>query len=828
MKNRSLSELAGVLAIVLPGGVAAFVVARTLAAYWGRDWLASLIVAAIGAALALGLLELFARLLRAGSLERELRALPPLPNEATIESASPRLSALLRARLESMPLPNAGEGSASFLTGLLVMLGLLGTLLGLFQTVSGAGHALTGSADIEGLRRSLSAPIDGLTRSFGCSAAGISASAMLGLAIALVRRREVRTQRLFYAYATGPLRTLSPLRRQMRALEQLVTQGSALPSAANALEEVGATLGDLSTQLISLQQAALKSQQRAFSDLLASVRGEFTKAAGETGEALHARVSPLLEQMATRSGEALVAQAGALAEVAREVTQQIERDAEVRREAAAQASAALQARFDEAERVHATARAQELAALTGLAGQAARDGERREQTFAERWSELLERFDAQLTAAGESEQERRRSHATWTSAAREREEAVSAAARERETAWINAAREREAVWTSAAHERDGLALGRLDEVTTRVGSELERLSSSLAGQVEQRAQSERTQDERAERTLLQLKAAADALAHGRVEQAEAQKLALTRLQSSLEESTARQAQVVESGIARQVQLVEASVARQESALTEQATVVESGIARQVQLVETSVAQQAVVLTQQAEVVESSITRQVALLEQSVAQQNDVLERGSARQAELLDAAFERQSNGLEDLTARVKALLPELADAAQVGAVNTLARLGELVEAQAARFAELEATIERGRVQHSSGLGDQLASHAADLEQRLARTSTAVQDAAAIWQASSAEMQSVAELFANSVERQREASDAWLESFGEVEAAVERAGRDAARDALSEQLASTQEVFARQLQFQRELFEQLRTLRAAPSGASHGEHDVSV
>jgi hypothetical protein len=127
------------------------------------------------------------------------------------------------------------------------------------------------------------------------------------------------------------------------------------------------------------------------------------------------------------------------------------------------------------------------------------------------------------------------------------------------------------------------------------------------------------------------------------------------------------------------------------------------------------------------------------------------------------------------------------------------------------------------------GLADQLTQHAAELEQRLAKAGEAVQEAAAIWQASSAEMQTVAELFTNSVERQREAADTWLESLGEIEGAVERAGRNAARDGLSEQLAATQEVFARQLQFQHELFDQLRSLRHDPSRALRAhehEHDA--
>jgi len=51
-----------------------------------------------------------------------------------------------------------------------------------------------------------------------------------------------------------------------------------------------------------------------------------------------------MEQMAARSGEALVAQAGALATVARDVTRELERDAALRREQAAEAMQALRAR----------------------------------------------------------------------------------------------------------------------------------------------------------------------------------------------------------------------------------------------------------------------------------------------------------------------------------------------------------------------------------------------------------------------------------------------------------------------------------------------------
>jgi hypothetical protein len=818
MKSRTFAEWRGLLAIILPGGVGAFVVARTLTAYLGHDWLATLIVCAIGIALALGLVELFARLARATKLERELHALPKTPTDNTIDSASPLLSTLLRARIEQAPLPNLSEGSAAFLTGLLVMLGLLGTLLGLFQTVHGAGQALTSSTDIDALRRSLSAPIEGLTRSFGCSAAGISASAMLGLAMALVRRNEVRAMRVFYAYAAGPLRALSPTRRQLLALEQLANQGSALPEAAHAIEGVGTKLGELATQLSELQQTAHKAQQRAFSDLLASLRGEFAKAAGEVGEALHARVSPLMEQMAARSGEALVAQAGALATVARDVTRELERDAALRREQAAEAMQALRARLDEAEQARAAAHSEELASVTALATRSLHETEQRELALSQRWQELVTRFDTQLEAARSSESERLRSFDTLADSVR---------------------------------ERDAEKLVQLDNLTSRVGAELERLSGALSTQLEQRLASERSQDERAEHALLQLTASASALEQGSARQESALAAstglldaAIARQNSALEQISAQQDSalaactgLLDAAVASQSRALEQVSARQDSAFAASTGLLEAAIAHQSTALEESRARQESAFAASAALLEAAIARHSSALEEGAARQSSALEQSGARQesvlaasAGLLEAAIARQGSALEELIARVAALLPQLADAAQSGAASTLARLRENADAQAARFAELETTLSRSREQHAFGLAEQLTSHAAELEQRLEKTSAAVSEAAAIWQASSAEMQAVAELFATSVERQREASDAWLESLGEIDGAVERAGRHAASDALADQLASTQEVFARQLQFQRELFDELRSLRAgqSPSRPVNGEQDVSV
>jgi hypothetical protein len=648
MMSKSFSRLRAASAILLPGGVALAIVVRTLAVYWGRDWLAAAVVSAIAGALVIGLWELLVRQRRLAQLDRELRALPRTPDASTLELAGPQVSALLRARLEQQPMPLVNDGLAPFLTGLLVMLGLLGTLLGLFQTLQGAGHALTRSADLDALRLGLSAPIAGLTRSFGCAAAGISASAMLGLASALLRRRETLGLRAVYAYALGPLREQSQSARQLRAIELLARQGGGLPSAADAIERVGEKLGAMSEKLIALQQSALEAQHKGLRELSTDVRRELSKAAGETGTTLQARVAPLLEQLAARSGEAIAQQSGAFAEVAKNLGRELEQDAARRRDEAAEALQAMRVRLDQAEAARADAHAKELATLTSLHARTVGDAERREQALGERWQDLVGRLDQQLEAARSSELERLGSL-----------DAQVATARDRETEHAS----------------------RLASSSARVHAELERLSSALSRELEQRRTLESEQAERAERATQQLSAAGGAI---------------------------------------------------------------------------------------------------------------------------------------EGLVERMNALLPELAGAAQAGAVNTLERLQAIAEAQAERSSQLEATLAEERHDHARGLAEQLERHSDGIEQRLTRTTDAVEDAAAIWRASTAEMQAVAQMFATSVERQREAAEAWLESLGAIESAVEQAGRGAASDALTDQLASTQELFARQLQFQRELLTQLRTLRGGP------------
>jgi hypothetical protein len=110
----------------------------------------------------------------------------------------------------------------------------------------------------------------------------------------------------------------------------------------------------------------------------------------------------------------------------------------------------------------------------------------------------------------------------------------------------------------------------------------------------------------------------------------------------------------------------------------------------------------------------------------------------------------------------------------------------------------------------------------------LDQTAEAVRRAAELVQAGGAEMTAVAEQFGAAVERQREAADQWLESLGQIESAVDEAGRGAAAEALDRRLAATQEIFATQLEFQRELFQQLREQGERLAGIEAGALDEEV
>jgi hypothetical protein len=82
------------------------------------------------------------------------------------------------------------------------------------------------------------------------------------------------------------------------------------------------------------------------------------------------------------------------------------------------------------------------------------------------------------------------------------------------------------------------------------------------------------------------------------------------------------------------------------------------------------------------------------------------------------------------------------------------------------------------------------------------------------------EMGAVAEVFTGAVDRYRDASAASLQALAGLDEAVDRAGKKAAVDLLTDYLEQTREVFDHSLEVQRELFAELKALRTRGQAAA--------
>src|SRR5690606_7345275 len=89
----------------------------------------------------------------------------------------PSLRNAVRLRVEGERVALPGPALTPYLVGLLVLLGMLGTLLGMMATLRGTGLALESATDLAAIRSSLGAPVKGLAFAFGTSIAGVAASA---------------------------------------------------------------------------------------------------------------------------------------------------------------------------------------------------------------------------------------------------------------------------------------------------------------------------------------------------------------------------------------------------------------------------------------------------------------------------------------------------------------------------------------------------------------------------------------------------------------------------------------------------------------------------
>lgn len=271
------------LAAFLAGSLA---VAWVGAGYVGTHPLALTMTAIIAAVYALGALELFRFEQATATLARALDTIPPdlARLDDWLDRIHPTLRNPVRLRVEGERAGLPGPALTPYLVGLLVMLGMLGSFLGMVVTLNGAVLALESTTDLQTIRAALAAPVKGLGLAFGTSVAGVAASAMLGLISALCRRARLRAGQGLDTRIAGALRGFSLAHQRQETFRAIQSQASALPEVVDKLQ---AMMVQMERQSLHLNERLLANQEGFQRD----VGAVYTELAGAVDRTLRSSLS---------------------------------------------------------------------------------------------------------------------------------------------------------------------------------------------------------------------------------------------------------------------------------------------------------------------------------------------------------------------------------------------------------------------------------------------------------------------------------------------------------------------------------------------------------
>ena len=298
----------GVIAFSL--GLAA--VAWVAYGYLGANPLALTMSLLIGACYLMGALELqrFGR--ATAALQAALAALPALPALAEplpklsdwLATLPPGLQDPVRLRIEGERVALSGPAMTPYLVGLLVLLGMLGTFLGMVVTLNGTVIALQSSSDLPTMRAALAAPILGLGLAFGTSVAGVATSAMLGLMSALSRRDRLQAAQGLEARIATSLRPFSRTFQREATLLSLQSQAALLPELLQGMQALMAQQNQqteqLGQRLLTGQDQFHQQTRQTYTELAGSVDRSLQHSLAEGARAAGAALQPVVE--ATMAG----------------------------------------------------------------------------------------------------------------------------------------------------------------------------------------------------------------------------------------------------------------------------------------------------------------------------------------------------------------------------------------------------------------------------------------------------------------------------------------------------------------------------------------------
>ncbi|GAB4404208.1 MAG: hypothetical protein OHK0048_23640 [Rhodoferax sp.] len=376
-----------------------------------------LISSLIGLGFVVGWLELRRYRRDTRELAQVLNALPAqgLPSAQLLNQVPAALRVWVARRIEGDDVAPPAPALVPYLLGLLVMLGMLGTFVGLVVTLGGVAQSLQTSVELQAIRAALAMPIQGLSLAFGTSVAGVCSSAVLGGLSALSRRARARVaQALDAALLNGPLRPLSRAHQRAQA-EQ--AQAQALPELVAHLrawaQDQASHQDQWARQWSAQQQAFLAQNQEQFEALARRLDERVHQRLDHGLDALAQRVEPLLQRSVVALGEQVRTLHVQLAQEAKETALQglIEQGKALQKvqqhwtQSLSQTQAELRAHW-QADAAQALAQQEAVlarldAAVTGMVDGLARlrcDEQQRAEAAAAQWGTLREVTQAGLQA----------------------------------------------------------------------------------------------------------------------------------------------------------------------------------------------------------------------------------------------------------------------------------------------------------------------------------------------------------------------------------------------------------------------------------------------
>ena len=269
--------------------------------YIGGSPLALAMTVIVGLVYLAGALELRRFAAATDSLAKALAAIPDnLPSlDNWLAGVDPSLQNAVRLRIEGERVGLPGPAMTPYLVGMLVLLGMLGTFLGMVVTLNGAVIALESTTDLHTIRAALAAPVKGLGVAFGTSVAGVAASTLLGLISALLRRDRQAAGRLLDARIATALRGFSLAHRRDETYRALQAQAQALPDMVSTLQAMMTQLEQqhrqLGEQLLAGQHNHYRDATRIYTDLAASVDRSLKDSLTESARLAGATLQPVVE-----------------------------------------------------------------------------------------------------------------------------------------------------------------------------------------------------------------------------------------------------------------------------------------------------------------------------------------------------------------------------------------------------------------------------------------------------------------------------------------------------------------------------------------------------